>query len=151
MRRLAFVLAASFVVLATVAAGGERPAGTATVARIVDGDTLDLADGRTVRLVQIDTPALGSGECYSRRSAVALADLVGFWDACPRTPFDPLRAATTSPSDFGSGSPPAGARDCSGFATQVEAQAFYEAQGGPARDPHGLDGDRDGVACELLP
>ena len=93
MRRLAFVLAASFVVLATVAAGGERPAGTATVARIVDGDTLDLADGRTVRLVQIDTPELGSGERHSR----------------------------------------------------------HYARGGPARDPHGLDGDRDGVACELLP
>ncbi|MCG0239167.1 MAG: thermonuclease family protein [Firmicutes bacterium] len=42
-------------------------------------------------------------------------------------------------------------RDCDDFATQAEAQAFYEAAGGPARDPHGLDRDRDGIACESLP
>lgn len=42
-------------------------------------------------------------------------------------------------------------RDCSDFATWREAQAFFEAAGGPARDPHRLDGDRDGVACENLP
>jgi micrococcal nuclease len=42
-------------------------------------------------------------------------------------------------------------RDCSDFATQAEAQAFYEAAGGPERDPHRLDPDKDGVACESLP
>lgn len=42
-------------------------------------------------------------------------------------------------------------RDCSDFATQAEAQEFYIAAGGPARDPHRLDSDRDGVACEALP
>ncbi|MFO7173309.1 MAG: thermonuclease family protein [Bacillota bacterium] len=42
-------------------------------------------------------------------------------------------------------------RDCDDFATQAEAQAFFEAAGGPARDPHGLDRDGDGVACESLP
>ncbi len=42
-------------------------------------------------------------------------------------------------------------RDCSDFSTQSEAQAFYEAAGGPAKDPHRLDPDRDGVACESLP
>lgn len=41
-------------------------------------------------------------------------------------------------------------RDCSDFATWAEAQAFYEAAGGPAQDPHRLDSDRDGVACEAL-
>jgi len=44
-----------------------------------------------------------------------------------------------------------GDRDCSDFATQAEAQAFFLANGGPARDPHRLDGDRDGIACESLP
>jgi len=39
-------------------------------------------------------------------------------------------------------------RDCGDFATQQEAQAFYEAAGGPERDPHRLDGDGDGIACE---
>lgn len=39
-------------------------------------------------------------------------------------------------------------RDCKDFASQEEAQAFFEAQGGPERDPHRLDGDKDGIACE---
>lgn len=46
---------------------------------------------------------------------------------------------------------PAEDRDCSDFSTQKEAQAFFEANGGPARDPHKLDQDKDGVACETLP
>ena len=47
---------------------------------------------------------------------------------------------------------PAGDLDCTThFATQQEAQAFYPANGGPASDPHLLDEDRDGIACEWLP
>lgn len=42
-------------------------------------------------------------------------------------------------------------RNCSDFATQAEVQAFYEAAGGPAQDPHRLDGDGNGAACESLP
>jgi micrococcal nuclease len=42
-------------------------------------------------------------------------------------------------------------RDCSDFATRAEAQAFYEAAGGPAKDPYKLDSDGDGLACESLP
>jgi len=42
-------------------------------------------------------------------------------------------------------------RDCADFATHAEAQAFYEAAGGPERDPHRLDSDRNGLACETLP
>lgn len=41
--------------------------------------------------------------------------------------------------------------DCAAFATQEEAQAFFLAEGGPESDPHGLDADSDGVACEDLP
>ncbi|MYL70337.1 nuclease [Halobacillus litoralis] len=42
-------------------------------------------------------------------------------------------------------------RDCSDFSSQKAAQAFYEAAGGPAQDPHRLDGnDQDGVVCESL-
>lgn len=41
-------------------------------------------------------------------------------------------------------------RDCGDFATQAEAQAFFEAAGGPERDPHRLDADGDGIACEGL-
>lgn len=42
-------------------------------------------------------------------------------------------------------------RDCGDFSTQQEAQTFFEAQGGPASDPHQLDGDGDGRVCETLP
>lgn len=41
-------------------------------------------------------------------------------------------------------------RDCGDFNSQREAQAFFRAAGGPERDPHRLDGDNDGVACESL-
>jgi len=41
--------------------------------------------------------------------------------------------------------------DCSDFSTQKEAQAFFESNGGSSRDPHKLDQDKDGVACETLP
>jgi hypothetical protein len=42
-------------------------------------------------------------------------------------------------------------RDCPDFRTHAEAQAFFLAAGGPGRDPHRLDADHDGVACETLP
>ncbi len=42
-------------------------------------------------------------------------------------------------------------RDCSDFATQEEAQQFFLAAGGPLSDPHRLDADHDGIACESLP
>ena len=47
----------------------------ATVARIGDGDTLDLVGGARVRLVQVDAPELGQNECYAREALRALAGL----------------------------------------------------------------------------
>jgi hypothetical protein len=41
--------------------------------------------------------------------------------------------------------------DCRDFSTQEEAQDFFESEGGPDDDPHNLDRDGDGVACESLP
>ena len=41
-------------------------------------------------------------------------------------------------------------RNCGDFETQAEAQAFFEAAGGPSEDRHRLDGDGDGVACASL-
>lgn len=57
----------------------------------------------------------------------------------------------------GSGSPSAGLRydpdgrdrDCSDFSTQAAAQRFFRAA--QPGDPHRLDGDGDGRACESLP
>jgi micrococcal nuclease len=53
--------------------GGEDGA---VVASARDGDTLLLVDGRRVRLVQVDAPELGAGECYGRRAFAELASLV---------------------------------------------------------------------------
>jgi len=41
-------------------------------------------------------------------------------------------------------------RDCSDFSTQAKAQHFFKKHH-PNRDPHGLDADHDGIACEDLP
>lgn len=42
-------------------------------------------------------------------------------------------------------------KDCSDFKTHLEAQLFFESNGGPASDPHNLDRNGDGRACESLP
>jgi hypothetical protein len=44
----------------------------------------------------------------------------------------------------------AGDKDCSDFSSWRAAQKFYKKHGGPRRDPHRLDADRDGIACESL-
>ena len=76
------ILAAFGVLVAALAAGAfasseaqARGSETAVVASVYDGDTLTLTNGRRVRLVQIDTPELGSGECYSRAARTALVRL----------------------------------------------------------------------------
>ena len=76
--RLRTTLAASLLALGAVAAGATSTrattGSTATVERIVDGDTLVLRGGARVRLVQIDAPEAG-GECYAAASARELARL----------------------------------------------------------------------------
>lgn len=44
----------------------------------------------------------------------------------------------------------AGDKDCSDFSSWRQAQNFYKKHGGPRYDPHRLDADRDGIACEDL-
>jgi micrococcal nuclease len=72
-------LAAVAAVLALAACSTAQEEGShqeATVTRVGDGDTIDLADGRQIRLVQIDAPELGEGECYGREAAQALRELL---------------------------------------------------------------------------
>jgi micrococcal nuclease len=45
-----------------------------------DGDTLDIRGGERVRLVQIDAPELGEGECYAPESRVELERLASRGD-----------------------------------------------------------------------
>ena len=72
MSRSAALFAAAVVVLVatavsdTAARSTAGAAARARVARVIDGDTIVLDDGLHVRLVQIDTPEVGSGECFSR-------------------------------------------------------------------------------------
>jgi len=42
-------------------------------------------------------------------------------------------------------------RDCGDFASQRAAQIFYLKAGGPRIDPHRLDAEGDGIACESNP
>ena len=55
------------VQLSTASSGADG-----VIASVYDGDTVTLANGQRVRLVQIDTPELGSGECYSRAARTVL-------------------------------------------------------------------------------
>jgi hypothetical protein len=41
-------------------------------------------------------------------------------------------------------------KDCSDFSSWRAAQKFYKRHGGPRYDPHRLDADHDGIACESL-
>lgn len=41
--------------------------------------------------------------------------------------------------------------NCSDFSIHSEAQAVFDACGGVGNDVHGLDRDKDGIACESLP
>jgi hypothetical protein len=84
------------------------------------------------------------GGCPSAVQLVAVDD-PGLLPEVPPTPtplssngallFDPLGAD----------------RDCGDFSLWEDAQRFYEAAGGPGSDPHRLDGNNDGVACQSLP
>lgn len=68
--------AIALAVAVVTGAASASPSASGVVASIVDGDTLALTDGRRVRLLQIDTPELGTGECYSRASRTALLSRV---------------------------------------------------------------------------
>lgn len=74
MRRWLFALAAAALVATPLSAA--TPADTVvTVDHVADGDTLTLTNGYRIRLLQIDSPELGSGECYSRAAKKVLLAL----------------------------------------------------------------------------
>lgn len=67
----------------------------------------------------------------------------------PAAAAKPARAAVL-PVSAPVSSSSSGDRDCGDFGSQGEAQRFFVANGGPSSDPHKLDRDHDGVACESL-
>jgi endonuclease YncB( thermonuclease family) len=60
----------------TSATAGRSAKRHVVVKRVLDGDTIVLRNGRRVRLVQIDAPEFGEGECYSRKAAAELRRLL---------------------------------------------------------------------------
>ena len=72
------------------------------------------------------------------------APVVGVVEDAPDTPSSPPLSAPPPPALFAD-------RNCGDFASWQDAQDFFLAEGGPAVDPHRLDRDGDGVACESLP
>jgi micrococcal nuclease len=69
------VITVLLVVVSVSSASSAAPTQTAVIASVTDGDTVRLTTGQRVRLLQIDTPELGSGECYSRAARTALLAL----------------------------------------------------------------------------
>jgi len=50
--------------------------GALKVVKIYDGDTVTMADGLKIRLLQIDAPELAEGECFAKESKAALVNLL---------------------------------------------------------------------------
>ena len=70
--------------------------------------------------------------------------------ACQSLPGAPSKGSTPKPEPIPTPKPK-DTHNCSDFDNWQEAQSFYESEGGPGSDPHNLDGNDDGIACESLP
>lgn len=73
-RRLPLLLALGLVLATTATAAGagklSRGGTSARIEYVIDGDTVQLTNGRRVRLVQIDTPEVyNSPECYGKQAS----------------------------------------------------------------------------------
>lgn len=71
-------LAAAALLVAAGCGGSPCGASEAKVTRIVDGDTIELDDGRKVRYLLVDTPETtgGSTDCYGQNAKTFNTDLV---------------------------------------------------------------------------
>lgn len=73
----------------------------------------------------------------------------GLWGAAPTSETKPENHPERSYEGTLPFDPQGPDRDCGDFKTRAEAQAFFEAAG--PGDPHRLDANNDGEACESLP
>ena len=65
------------LVISTLLLLGAVPAqGALKVVKIYDGDTVTMADGMKIRLLQIDAPELAENECFAKESKTALVSLL---------------------------------------------------------------------------
>lgn len=91
-----------------------------------------------------------------RTSATAIAMTFAFACSSSEPPAEleaPSPVASTTPAGLVEPTPtPASGsledKNCDDFATQADAQGFYEEAGGPEQDLHSLDPDRNGRACD---
>ncbi|MBF2079765.1 MAG: thermonuclease family protein [Synechococcales cyanobacterium T60_A2020_003] len=149
-----------------------------TVAELyLDGESINLrlvSEGVAVVYPEYLANCADTQDLYLQAEAIAQSARIGFWaDDNPIMPWN-FRRGVPSQSPSGVGAPPPIENfpsqsipspdsqpspsslpmcvqsdcDCADFATQAEAQAVLNAFPG---DPHRLDGDRDGIACESLP
>jgi hypothetical protein len=93
----------------------------------------------TGALSQVAPIRIAQCDLISRR------DRNGYASASDSIP-SPQPSAFSAPPSYLRYDPAGADRDCGDFATHEEAQAFFVAADGPARDPHRLDGDSDGEA-----
>lgn len=73
MRKLWILVALSL----TFSIGTHSADASSNVSYVYDGDTLTLANGDKVRLVQIDAPELSPAECYGKEASEILKELIG--------------------------------------------------------------------------
>jgi micrococcal nuclease len=73
-RWLVLAAVATAVLIAVLVLRGDD--GGEVVAHVRDGDTIELASGAVVRLLQIDTPELAERECYSAEARSELRRLL---------------------------------------------------------------------------
>ena len=145
------------------------------VQRMVKNRTVDIVPsgqdryGRVIGLIYVDGKILnealvmnGFAWVYDRYCHKRICDKwdrlernarqadVGLWsDPNPIAPWDWRHGESTSGSSGKSGRQnKVQDKDCSDFSTQAEAQRFFDTHG--PGDPHRLDADGDGVACEGL-
>jgi micrococcal nuclease len=72
------IVHASLASLTACGGGGDDDAETATVGRVIDGDTVELTDGRRVRYLMVDTPeSTTETECYGPEAKDFNLALVG--------------------------------------------------------------------------
>lgn len=90
-------------------------------------------------------PDIKYQELFEEMEAEARVNNKGLWGSC-NSPAEVSGARTTQTNST------ADDKDCSGFATQQEAQEYFNSKGGsPSNNVDKLDGsDRDGIVCESL-
>ncbi len=67
---------AAVAAAATVACAPPAPSGLTVVSRVVDGDTVEMSTGQTVRIIGVDTPEVGQ-PCYAEAAAALRAVVQG--------------------------------------------------------------------------